>query len=203
MRYSKEHKAETRSRIIDTAAPLFRRFGFGSVSVDKLMNAAKLTRGGFYAHFESKEDLIETILNRNAGLVRMMNERAGSTDESLNAEALTILSDYLSPENLEEIIEGCPLATMPIDATRASPRIRSAYGNRFGALVKELKRGLGKRRKDEDDAIAVAVLAVGGILFARASTSDVDAARIEKACAKMIASVLQENRGRQEKHHDF
>ena len=190
MRYSKEHKAETRNRIIETAAPLFRRFGFDGVSVEKLMNAANLTRGGFYAHFESKEALIETILTRNAGLVRMLGDRSGSSPESLNSDALQILSDYLKPENLDEIIEGCPLATMPVDATRASPRLRSAYGSRFKTLVTELKRGLGKRRKDEDQAIAVAVLAVGGILLARASSSDEEAAKIENACSKTIAGIL-------------
>ncbi len=191
MRYSKQHKAETRSRIIETAAPLFRRFGFNAVSVEKLMNAVSLTRGGFYAHFESKEALIETILTRNAGLVRMLGEREGATREALNADARRILGDYLDPENLDEIIEGCPLATMPVDATRASPRLRSAYGNRFAALIEQLKRGLGRKRRDHDDAVAVAVLAVGGILFARATTSKADAARIENACNRMIARVLQ------------
>ena len=190
MRYSKEHKAETRNQIIETAAPLFRRFGFDGVSVEKLMNAVNLTRGGFYAHFKSKEALIETILTRNAGLVRMLSDREGSSRESLNSDALQILSDYLKPENLEEIIEGCPLATMPIDATRASPRLRTAYGNRFGNLIRELTRGLGKRRKDEDKAIAVAVLAVGGIILARASSSPEEATKIENACSKTIAGML-------------
>ncbi len=158
------------------------------------MNAADLTRGGFYAHFDSKETLIETILTRNAGLVRMLGERESNQDASLNAQALDILSDYLNPRNLEEIIEGCPLATMPIDATRASPRLRSAYGKRFAALIKALQRGFGKRRRDEDDAIAVAVLAVGGILFARATTSAEDGAKIENACRKMIKRVMGDGR---------
>ena len=193
MRYSKEHKTQTRQRIIDTAAPLFRRFGFDGVSVDKLMNAANLTRGGFYAHFKSKEALIETILTRNAGLVRMLDDRPAQSRTDLNREALGILSDYLDPANLEEIIEGCPLATMPVDATRASPRLRKAYGNRFAALIGQLRRGLGKRRRDEDEAIALAVLAVGGILFARASSTDADAARVQQACSRVITRLMAEH----------
>ena len=191
MRYSKEHKAQTRNRIIETAAPLLRRVGIHAVSVDKLMNAANLTRGGFYAHFESKEALIETILTRNAGLVRMLSERQAENPEALNAEALRILSDYLAPEHLDEIIEGCPLATMPVDAARASPRIRTAYGKRFRALIQELMRGFSRSRKHEDQAIAAAVLAVGGVLFARASATAEDADRIQTACQKQIAKLLE------------
>ncbi len=190
MRYSKQHKAETRARIIEAAAPMFRRLGFNAVSVDKLMNAAQLTRGGFYAHFASKDALIESILRRNAGLVRRMDERQGTSRQALNKEALQILNDYLQPENLQEILEGCPLATMPVDAARASPRIRAAYGKRFSELIKQLKRGLGRGARQEDDAIAAAVLAVGGILFARASANKEDAARIQKACSRHVTRLL-------------
>ena len=195
MRYSKEHKAETRDRIIETAAPLFRRFGFEGVSINKLMKAVNLTHGGFYAHFESKDALIEELLTRDAGLVRMLSEREGATRESLNADALRILDDYLNAENLEQIIEGCPLATMPIDASRSTPRLQSAYGNRFQTLIKQLRRGLGTSRKDNETAIAVAVLAVGGIVFARASASNQEAVDVAQACSKQIARLLGEADG--------
>ncbi len=154
------------------------------------MNAANLTRGGFYAHFKSKEALIEAILSRNAGLVRMMGERPGGNSTSLNQEALTILGEYLNPKNREEIVAGCPLATMAIDASRASPSVRAAYGERFTALIKELKRGMGKRAEDEADATALAVLAVGGVLFANASASEKEAKAIERACLKKIEQML-------------
>ena len=190
MRYSPEHKAETRARILDAAAPMFRKQGFDGVSVDKLMDQAGLTRGGFYAHFKSKDELIEAILKRNAGLVRMMDERDGSNGPELSREAYGILRDYLAPENLEEIIEGCPMATMPVDAARASTKIRKAYGSRFRRLIEQLQRGLGKRQEDEDTAIAVAVLAVGGILFARASATKNEAAKVEAACLKQIQQLM-------------
>ncbi len=190
MRYSKDHKSETRHRIIETAAPLFRKFGFSGVSVDRLMNAAQLTRGGFYAHFKSKEALIVSILRRDVGLVRMMSDRLGKSRTSLNQQASDILADYLSKDNLEDIIAGCPLATMPIDASRASNSIRAAYSDRFKNLTEEPKRGLGSSPKDEADAIAVAVLAVGGVLLANASASAKEAEKIEQACLRKIEQLL-------------
>ena len=57
MRYPKEQKAETRGRILNAAARLFRESGYDGVGVDAIMNEAGLTAGGFYSHFSSKETL--------------------------------------------------------------------------------------------------------------------------------------------------
>ncbi len=43
------------------AAQLFRERGFGGIGVADLMKAAGLTDGGFYGHFESKEDLMAQV----------------------------------------------------------------------------------------------------------------------------------------------
>src|SRR6267154_1173666 len=58
MRVSREKTAETRERILDVAATLFREKGFDGIGVADIMKAAGLTHGGFYGHFASKEDLI-------------------------------------------------------------------------------------------------------------------------------------------------
>src|ERR1043166_7602020 len=57
MPYTSEHKARTRERIIHAARQLFNRHGFEAVSIDQIMARAKLTRGGFYHHFPSKDAL--------------------------------------------------------------------------------------------------------------------------------------------------
>ena len=45
------------TEILRTAARLFNRKGFGEVTIDEIMVEARLTHGGFYRHFEGKEDL--------------------------------------------------------------------------------------------------------------------------------------------------
>ena len=57
MPYTQEHKAETRARIVRSALGLFVRHGFEPVSIDAIMAEAGLTRGGFYNHFATKEEL--------------------------------------------------------------------------------------------------------------------------------------------------
>ena len=57
MPYSADHKHRTRARIVESARILFNRHGYESVSIDMVMAEAGLTRGGFYNHFKSKEEL--------------------------------------------------------------------------------------------------------------------------------------------------
>ena len=57
MRYAKGHKGATRKPIVEVASKRFRREGVAAVGVASLMSDAGLTRGGFYAHFGSKEEL--------------------------------------------------------------------------------------------------------------------------------------------------
>jgi AcrR family transcriptional regulator len=58
MKYSKEHKQETRQRIIKNAGPRFKNDGIDGSGVATLMKDAGLTNGAFYAHFASKDSLI-------------------------------------------------------------------------------------------------------------------------------------------------
>ena len=62
MPYPAGHREEVRKKIIRSARKLFNRYGFESVSVDRIMADAGLTRGGFYSYFESKSDLYAEAL---------------------------------------------------------------------------------------------------------------------------------------------
>ena len=48
--------ARTRAEILDHAGRLFRLRGYAGTNIDDVMLAAGLTRGAFYAHFNSKDD---------------------------------------------------------------------------------------------------------------------------------------------------
>ena len=63
-----DHKDRIRQRILDRSAELFRKRGFEGVSIDNLMAAADLTRGGFYAHFSSKSDLFAQTTYQDSAL---------------------------------------------------------------------------------------------------------------------------------------
>src|SRR5882757_4114334 len=62
MPYTPAHKARTRTRIVEGARGLFNRRGFEQVTIDDVMAEAGLTRGGFYNHFRSKNELYAEVV---------------------------------------------------------------------------------------------------------------------------------------------
>jgi TetR/AcrR family transcriptional repressor of nem operon len=150
-------KARTRAEILDHAARLFRLRGHAGTNIDDIMLAAGLTRGAFYAHFTSKDDLFAEAIRAGHGLLRQL--RAG--------EPPAVLKAYLDKADLAATVHGCTLAALPGDVARAPLAARLAYANVLYATIAELARG--KRRKLDVDATVAAILAVGAVTLARAS----------------------------------
>jgi TetR/AcrR family transcriptional repressor of nem operon len=55
---SKAEKAETHKRIVKIASKRFCEDGLAGVGISELMKEAGLTVGGFYKHFDSRDDLV-------------------------------------------------------------------------------------------------------------------------------------------------
>ncbi len=177
MPLGKEHKARTRERIVRSAGRLFRRRGFAAAGVQALMAEAGLTHGGFYAHFASKEALFATVLATDHGLIRMLAARKAATPAQWRGCTLKLLADYLHPDHLQVVAEGCSFAALTADASRGNAAVRAAYGLAFEELVAQLLRrhgetaaqagaraGAGQRAT----AAQVAVVAIGTLIIAAA-----------------------------------
>ena len=67
MKYNNETRSarssENKSKIIKAALRLINEKGFDDVSVSEITKAAGVSKGAFYIHFKSKEDLIERQIN--------------------------------------------------------------------------------------------------------------------------------------------
>src|SRR6266700_492942 len=61
-RYGKEHKQATRRRIIETVGSRLKRDGIDGAGIATQLADAGLTNGAFYAHFDTKEDLVESTV---------------------------------------------------------------------------------------------------------------------------------------------
>lgn len=177
MPLSKQHKALTRERIVRSAGRIFRRVGFEAAGIDAVMAEAGLTRGGFYAHFKSKEDLFATVVGTDHGLIRMLSARAATTPAQWRTQTLKLLADYLHPDHLEEVAQGCSFAALTADASRGSAAVRAAYGRAFDELVAELLRRHGEsaelaaaraKTKQREAAAEVAVVAIGALIIGAA-----------------------------------
>src|SRR5260221_10831258 len=89
MRVNREQAAASRERILDAAARRFRERGLDGIGVADLMKDAGFTHGGFYAHFDSKEDLMAQACSRalDGALERLRPLSRGGPDKAPHAVA--------------------------------------------------------------------------------------------------------------------
>jgi TetR/AcrR family transcriptional repressor of nem operon len=186
VRYGPEHKERTRRRILAEARRLFRRDGYDGVSLDAVMAAAGLTRGGFYKHFPSKAGLFAEATAREGDFVTRLKAREGRSRRALARGALEVVAGYLHPDHRERVGRGCDLASLSVDVARGSRRARRNHTVNLRALIAELERGLDAAEPPDPRALATVALCVGGLTLARA-VDDEDLARALLAACRAEA----------------
>ena len=166
MPYRPEHKVETRARIVECARELFVTRGFTEVSIDEIMAKAGLTRGGFYNHFKTKEDLYTEIL---VAFGERREDEAKNFSQNGSKLALQMVTTYVSCQHLDDIGGHCPLAALTSDVARAGPATRAAYRRVLECLVQlfEANLGVGNGMSTRDRGLAMAATCVGAMVLAR------------------------------------
>jgi len=168
MRVSREKFAESRKRILDAAATLFRETGFDGIGLSDIMKAAGLTHGGFYGHFGSKEDLEAQALR--LALARSVTDWSQLVDSAAARPLAALAGQYLSPDHRENVGEGCPFAALGADTARRGERVRSAFTAGLKPFLELLSNVISGRSKAQRRRKAIATLAemVGAMILARA-----------------------------------
>jgi TetR/AcrR family transcriptional repressor of nem operon len=148
MRYSRRHKEETHNRLLKKAAEEFQRNGVQGTGIAPLMGQLGLTHGGFYAHFDSKNELIAEATGPmfEDGLSRRMLAAAEAAPKGKAVRAL--VTHYLSPEHRDSP-QGCALAGLAGEMARQPEPVRNAY---ISALNHRLKRIAALLRGDDEKA---------------------------------------------------
>lgn len=194
MPYSAQHKRETRARILESARILFNRYGFESVTINMVMENAGLTRGGFYNHFESKEELFAAAVSSFLmGRGAQWRANAGIDPHRPTSEAAAqMLAGYLSPEHLGDLDGQCPMIALPSDVARGSPDVQAAYQELLEGMVSVFERSLsGSRQRKRRTALVLAALSVGGMVIARTLPDSRLAERVRRASFEHGQEVLK------------
>ena len=168
MRVSREQAAENREKILSTAAKLFREKGFDGVGVADLMKEAGLTHGGFYGHFDSKEDLMAQACER---AVDELLEAGKKRSEALQEDAYTcFVKNYLSIDHRDNAGAGCLMAALGAEAARQNSGVREAFtlaAKRCVSALVEIIPGHTRKKKREQALLTLTTL-VGAQVIARA-----------------------------------
>ena len=141
MRYSQEHKALNREKILSMAARSIRENGGDSSGIGTVMKKAGLTKGGFYRHFKSKDDLfVEAVARAFDEMGSGMLEAAKSAPEGQALRA--IIERYLSTGHANSPGMGCVFATLgpelarkPLSVRKRIEAVREAYRERLLPFV--------------------------------------------------------------------
>src|SRR5215510_5841773 len=169
MPYPTGHREQVRSRIVEGARRLFNRHGFEGVSVDSIMARAGLTRGAFYAYFESKSDLYAEVLGCFFTDPSWKSRWEGIDVDLASPDAgPQIVRAYLSRQHFDDVENSCPMVALPSDIARGDQKVKAAFESVFKAMVAVVSRDIGNTtRPREDSAMAIASLCIGGMVVAR------------------------------------
>jgi TetR/AcrR family transcriptional repressor of nem operon len=183
VRQSRAEKAKTHKRIVDVAAKRIREQGLDGPAVAEIMQAAGLTHGGFYKHFESRDDLIaeaaETALARSD---RRTHELTDDAQDPLIAFA----DWYLSAEHRDDPGAGCALPALGDDVRRGDERVRTAYRRQLERYLDNLERFLGGGPEARPRAILALSALVGAVTLSRAVDDEALADEISSAVSQGI-----------------
>jgi len=171
MRYKPEHKQATHSRILSAAMGLFRHEGLTGTSVERVMRAAGLTVGGFYAHFASKEALLAEAL-RNMLRRNRENWLAG-LEQLQGTEWLSHFSRRYLNRHMRDNPEGCAVPSVLSELTRSEPMLQGVLAEGLGSLLEGMEKHLPPRPgvTPRQQAVATLALLFGALTLARATSS--------------------------------
>ena len=165
-RYSIEHKEATRRRIVETAGRRFKRDGIDGSGVAPLMADAGLTNGAFYAHFDSKDDLVATVVADQLG--RQASEFGQLPGGRAGLEVF--VREYLSAAHRDHPEVGCPSAALLDEIGRCTGSTKKAYTAGTKVILEEICTRLAP--EDPESARRTALLLftmlVGSMQLARA-----------------------------------
>lgn len=189
MRYPPEHKQLTRTRVLRSAASALRRSGPEKVAVADVMRDAGLTHGGFYAHFDSKDDLLARAIES------MFDEVMERFDEGAQGKQPrefmhAYVNRYLTLGHCDNREGGCPIAALATDIPRMDPHARSAFETGCARLASAIAAKMRELGVGNAGAAATSFLSemVGALLLARCAS---DAATSEKLLAASRSQLVK------------
>ncbi|MDE1170880.1 MAG: TetR/AcrR family transcriptional regulator [Verrucomicrobium sp.] len=164
MRYAKDHKAESRKKIVAAASRTFRCNGIAATGIDEVMRNAGLTKGAFSAHFRSKDDLVTAALRDSMEHSPLFSLTAG--EDTLEG----LIFHYLTAAHRDHPQEGCPAAALAPEIARLPGAIRETFAEGLGKMVSFVEARLPKGKTGaarREAALSVLATMLGTLQLAR------------------------------------
>ena len=169
MGYSSAQKRENRDKILSNAGRQIREGGFEAINVVALMKSVGLTHGGFYGHFDSKDDLLDQALER-ALAEGKLSVRLGKEGREVNSYS-DYVTNYVTPEHRNLTQDGCAIASLMTEVPRRSEKSRNLMHKHIDDFVTSISDYLEGDR--EKATLAVSAM-VGALALSRVMDEEGD-----------------------------
>lgn len=188
-----EQKERSHETILASAARLLRERGIAGARVSDVMKGAGFTVGGFYAHFASKEALVNDTLRRAGEHTRgrLFRDLAHKPEE---ARAEVVLKRYLSVAHRDEYAEGCPFPAVVGEIGTTANEHAEVLGEQISAFTAEIQGLLPKRERSltaRQLALGLVALMFGGLALSRALGRTALSEEVLRACRAFGIAALR------------
>ena len=193
-----------REKLVKAAYKLVLRKGLSATRVDEICREAGVTKGSFYHHFESKDDiasaLLEDFFNKLAGAL----SEGGWTQVPAGRARLAALLDHSVEIAKGPLLrKGCIMGILTVDTAEVNHALRKDLGIRFNAVVdlvapvfEAALKDSGvkpKAAKAESVSLSRQFVAVieGGILLGKATSNPDEVADSVRCFRRMALSMIE------------
>jgi len=173
-------KAErTRQFIIETAAPIFNEKGIAGTTIDDILAATKMAKGGLYGHFESKEEIANVMVNY---LLDKLSDKVAAVmakEKTAIKKLFAFIDIYKDP--LDSYIDGgCPMLNFGVEADDNNPvlkqKLKTMIEEGQKVFVEIINKGVADGEispeiNAADYALKMLALLEGGMLVSRVTGS--------------------------------
>lgn len=189
MPYPADHKAKTREKIVRAALRRFNADGFAATTIDAVMADAGLTRGGFYAHFASKEELFAAAVARSRR-TSLLAEEVPRLEAAGRLSVASVAEAYLCDLHRFDPEDGCALVATAADVIRAGEAARTSYARVFDGLAALL----GRAGAGEADRTGLVALLVGTMTLMRALPDEERAEALRASALALVERIAPRRR---------
>jgi TetR/AcrR family transcriptional repressor of nem operon len=176
----KEHAENCREKLLEAGTELFRRRGYLGTTVDDICNAARVTKGAFFHHFETKEMLAEACLS--AWEQRITNLHAAAPFQAVadpREKLFACIDFFIGVFSNPDMVKSCLAGTTAQEVSESHPVLRDAAQACFAKGEAHFQKLLDAASEQAGLALDTASLSQlwmatlqGSILLAKASRED-------------------------------
>ena len=114
----------TRRYIIEKSAPIFNKKGYSGTSLQDLMEATGLTKGGIYGNFRNKHEIAAEAFEYNSRYILDQVKASVLTQKSARAKLLAITDFYRNYIYQPHLSGGCPILNTAVEADDMHPELK-------------------------------------------------------------------------------